>query len=113
MVVLGDDEHDPLLLEASPIPGEHAFRFDAAALLIARSPRDAEVRSRDTARALYGLTGAEAAVAGKLVAGLGPQAVAEQTGVSVGTVRSHIRRIFEKARVNSQLELVAAISARL
>lgn len=83
------------------------------ALLIARPPRDGEARCGEIARALYGLTPAEAAVAAKLVAGFGPQAVAERTGVSVGTVRTHIRRIFEKARVSSQLELVAAISARL
>lgn len=112
-VVRDESGLDPLLVEVSAIPGEHAFRFDAVALLIARSPRGAEVRSAETARALYGLTATEAIVAAKLVSGLGPQAVAEQIGVSVGTVRSHIRRIFEKARVNSQLELVAAISARL
>lgn len=113
IVVRDETGSDPLPLEASAIPGEHALRFGATVLLIARPPREADRRAAELARVLYGLTGTEAAVAAGLVAGLGPAVIADQTGVSVGTVRSHIRRIFEKARVNSQLELVAAISARL
>jgi DNA-binding CsgD family transcriptional regulator len=35
--------------------------------------------------------------------------VADEMGVTVGTVRTHIRSIYEKAGVRSQLELSAVI----
>lgn len=100
----------PLLLEATAIPGPQALRFGASALLIARIPREDDARTAEVARALYGLTPAEAAIAAALAAGRGPQAIAEANGVSVGTVRTHIRHIYEKAGVRSQIELLAALS---
>ena len=39
--------------------------------------------------------------------------IAERAGVSIGTIRTHIRHILEKAGVHSQAELIAAIAARL
>jgi DNA-binding CsgD family transcriptional regulator len=112
-VVRDEGAVEPLLVEVATIPGEHAFRFGASVLLIARPPREVQSRAVALSRALFGLTAAEGLVAAQLVGGAGPQAIAERTGVSVGTVRTHIRRIFEKARVRSQLELVAALTSRL
>lgn len=106
---------DPLLVDVAPLPrGCHPFGVEAAALVTVRPRRQADDgRAALAARALYGLTVTESAVAAHLVAGLGPQAIAEHRGVSVTTVRTHVRRIFEKANVSSQLELVAEINARL
>jgi DNA-binding NarL/FixJ family response regulator len=63
--------------------------------------------------ALYDLTPREAQVASDLVEGLSPQAIADKRGTAVTTVRTHVRRIFEKAGMTSQIELVAAINRRL
>lgn len=105
---------DPLLIEVASLPtGRHAFGSGQAVLIIVGARRTAEGRTAALARALYGLTSAEAAVIGDLVAGLGPQAIADRRGTSVTTVRTHIRRIFEKAGVNSQIELVADVNRRL
>lgn len=100
----------PLLLEISRIAGRHACRFGAAVLVLARPPAR-DLRSvGDRAQALLGLTKAEGAVAGQLAAGAGPGVIAERTGVSIGTVRTHIRGIFAKAGVRSQVELVAILA---
>lgn len=55
---------------------------------------------------LYRLTQAEAATAAHLFAGNRPAQIAAQLKVSTNTVRSHMKRIFAKCAVNSQIELV-------
>lgn len=110
VVVRDGDGQRPVLIEVCAAPGHYALRFGAAALVIVRNPGPDEARLAEAARALFGLTPAEANVAAKLAAGLGPQAVAEATGVAVGTVRTHVRRIFEKSGVRTQVELVALLA---
>jgi len=110
VVVRDGDGQRPVLVEVCAAPGEYALRFGSAALVIVRNPGPDEARLAEAARALFRLTPAEAHVAAKLAAGLGPQAVAEATGVAVGTVRTHVRRIFEKSGVRTQVELVALLA---
>lgn len=110
-VVLRDARGDrPTLAEVCAAPGDYALRFGAAALVVIRPPRQEEARLVAATRSLFHLTRAEAEVAAKLAAGMGPQAIAEANGVAVGTVRTHVRRIFEKCGVRSQLELVALLA---
>jgi DNA-binding CsgD family transcriptional regulator len=109
VVVHGLSDGRPLLIEASVIPEPHAPRLSGSVLLVARVAAPDEDRVAEAARALFGLTVAEARIAALMVAGRSPQAIAEAQGVSVGTVRTHIHRIYEKAAVSSQMELVAAI----
>jgi DNA-binding CsgD family transcriptional regulator/PAS domain-containing protein len=115
MLLLHDPQGaEPLLAEVATVPGErHSFGFGVAALLLVREPRDNDVRGAALARSMFKLTQAETAVVADLVAGLGPQAIADRANVSVGTIRSHIRRIFDKAGVRSQVELLSLITARL
>ncbi|MFP3921115.1 MAG: helix-turn-helix transcriptional regulator [Dichotomicrobium sp.] len=54
----------------------------------------------------FALTPAEAELAAELAKGDGRQAAARRLGISVGTVRSHLTRIFEKTGVRRQAELV-------
>jgi DNA-binding CsgD family transcriptional regulator len=54
----------------------------------------------------YGLTRAEAAVAQHFMALKSPAQIAEELGVSVHTVRSHIRRIYAKLSVRSQAQFM-------
>jgi DNA-binding CsgD family transcriptional regulator len=55
---------------------------------------------------LFGLTAAEAAIAGDLVAGLDVRAIAEQRDITPRTVRLHLSRIMAKTDTRRQAELV-------
>ncbi len=78
---------------------------------------DADAASEDIARrleSLFGLTGAEQRVAAALARRLSPADIAEQQGVSLNTVRTQVRSIFDKCGVARQVEitqLLAEVSA--
>lgn len=59
---------------------------------------------------LFGLTGAEARVAACVAAGIEPARVAQQFGVGIATVRSHIARAFSKLGVRRQAELAQLLA---
>ena len=103
--VLRDSQGGRRLLELSPLPR-------GAVLVVLRTPRAQEARTAAMARALFGLTRAESLVAAALAEGVSAGAIAERLGVSIGTVRCHIRRSFDKAGVRSQGELTAALLSR-
>lgn len=110
VIVRNRDGSDPLLVEVHPAPAAYALRHRGAALVIVRAASGREARRAAAVRDLFGLTAAEAVVAARLAEGLGPQAVAQGLQVRIGTVRTHIRRIYEKCEVNSQIELVALLA---
>ena len=60
----------------------------------------------DRLMGLYGLTLAEAKVTLQLAQGLSTKEVARVLGNSPETVRSQLKRIYQKMRINSQSELV-------
>ena len=60
-------------------------------------------------RRLYALTPSEARIAARLTAGLRPEAVANELGVQVNTVRMHLKRIFVKTGTGRQSELVGLL----
>ena len=62
------------------------------------------------AQALYGLSPSESLIAGLLATGRSVSAIAEQRRTSIGTVRSQVRRVFEKAGASSQIKLVASLA---
>lgn len=74
-------------------------------------PTDA--RSRyvwgDISRA-FGLTRAEATIVRKIIDGDGAAAVAEDLSVSLETVRTHIRRVYNKLGINSREQLFSTMS---
>lgn len=55
----------------------------------------------------FDLTRSEAAVVRRLVGGQPASVVAEELGVSIETVRTHIRRIYNKLEINSREQLFA------
>jgi DNA-binding CsgD family transcriptional regulator len=57
-------------------------------------------------RQLHGLTATEAVVAARLYAGMSLQEAALSLSISVHTIKTHLKRIFEKCAVRSQVELV-------
>jgi DNA-binding CsgD family transcriptional regulator len=58
---------------------------------------------------LYGLTPREAAVAALLLSGESPAAVAADLAMTMNTVRTHIRHIFEKTEVDRLSEFVRLV----
>lgn len=61
--------------------------------------------------AQFSLTPAECAVVDALVCQHSPVEAAEMLGVSINTVRTHVRRLYAKLDVNSQIQLVSLASA--
>lgn len=71
------------------------------------SDPETELRSRiEALRERFGLTPAEATFALEIVKGDGRQATADRLGITVGTARSHLSKIFDKTGVTRQAELV-------
>ncbi len=61
--------------------------------------------------AQFGLTPAECDVIDALVRLEGPAEIALRLGISINTVRTHIRRLFGKLSINSQVQLVRLAAA--
>ena len=61
-------------------------------------------------RTLYNLTSAEARTVAALAQGQGPITIAENSGLSVNTVRSYLSKAFEKTRTSDQTELCALVN---
>jgi DNA-binding CsgD family transcriptional regulator len=60
---------------------------------------------------LYGLSAAEAKVAVAVGAGRSPAQAALSLGVSINTVRSHLKNIYLKLEINRLAELVSVLSS--
>lgn len=110
VVVRNAEGDDPLLIEVAPVPRKHPLGFGIALVTIVRRPSDDPGRFADAAQVLFGLTPAEANVSAQLALGRTVSAIAQSHGVSVGTVRTHVRRIFDKAGTSNQLELASLLS---
>jgi DNA-binding CsgD family transcriptional regulator len=80
---------------------------DLFVLTIGDSPPSTVLR--DDLRAAYGLTVAESAVAAELYTGKSLARVAEVLGLSVNTVKTHVKRVFRKCNVRSHVQLVKRI----
>jgi DNA-binding CsgD family transcriptional regulator len=74
---------------------------------------DASAGSRDLSRrlgTLFGLTAAEQRVAAALARSLAPAEIAERRRVSLNTVRTQVRSIFDKLGVGRQVELARLLA---
>lgn len=95
----------PLSMLVSPLGLVGGAPAGASLLFVTDPDRRGEVPEKVLA-ALYGLTGAEVRVAHLLTRGLSPAEVASEEGISVSTVRSHLKRVFEKTGTHRQGELI-------
>lgn len=100
----------PLILEVFAI-GAAATGLPAALILI-NDPAIPTARNPGPALQLLGLTAAEARIAEHVGSGLSPRQTAEKIDNAEGTVRTTLKRIYEKLNINRQSEL-ARIVARL
>jgi DNA-binding CsgD family transcriptional regulator len=82
------------------------FPQRAAAIVLISDP-DAEIKARvNDLRERFGFTSAEAAFTLEIIKGDGRQAAADRFGITVGTARSHLSKIFDKSGARNQTELV-------
>jgi DNA-binding CsgD family transcriptional regulator/GAF domain-containing protein len=77
-----------------------------AAILLVSDPEIAIQSRIEALRERFGLTPAEATFALEIIKGDGRQATADRLGITVGTARSHLSKIFDKTGVTRQAELV-------
>lgn len=75
-------------------------------LLLTAADRDPDLAA---VHGLFGLTRAEAKVAGGLMRGRSITEIAEQLGISINTARTHVARIFTKTDTRQQGALVALL----
>jgi DNA-binding CsgD family transcriptional regulator len=120
-VTVNDDAETVILLEGQPIGflcRPRSLRLTArqrggpAGLLVVRMPGQQPLRDDQRTPLIelaYGLTRQEALVALKIADGMSPDTVAEALGVSINTIRTHLRRCYEKIGVEGQTEMVARI----
>jgi DNA-binding CsgD family transcriptional regulator len=100
----------PLLVVAVPLP-RPTFAFwelvaPARALVVIVDPAAKSRATASAIRAAYGLTGAEARVALLLGGGVGGAQMPALLGVTAATIKTHLRRCFEKTGTHSQAELM-------
>jgi DNA-binding CsgD family transcriptional regulator len=82
------------------------------AIVLVSDP-ETEVRAHlDSLRQRFGLTPAEATFALEIVKGDGRQAAADRLGITVGTARTHLTKIFDKTGTKRQAELVSLLQRK-
>ena len=102
---LGDP---PLLLQVVP-PAESPSPASGERPLLSifiTDPHASSVPSAEQLRQRFGLTGAEAQVAGEIVKGGGLMQCAAVLKISAPTARTHLKRIFEKTGAERQAHFV-------
>ena len=96
----------PIKPETAMAPIPWTFPQRAAAIVLVSDP-ETEIRARiEGLRERFGLTPAEAIFALEIIKGDGRQATADRLGISVGTARTHLAKIFNKTGATRQAELV-------
>ncbi|UZR27144.1 helix-turn-helix transcriptional regulator [Methylococcus mesophilus] len=80
-------------------------------LLLVSDPAAQRVPPEQLLRLLFGLSPAEARLAGALVRGLSPGEYAADSGLSLSTARTQVRRLFEKTHTRRLAELVKLLAS--
>lgn len=99
----------PLVLTLQPLPKEHAGPCDAVALLFINDPNAQPEDRGALLRRLYNLSSREAELVQALASGETLKEYASRNDVSYETVRSQLRRVFDKTGVRRQAQLVPLV----
>jgi len=81
-----------------------------AALVVISNPNETFAVDKKLIMAVYRTTAAEATVAAKLIRGMSVAEVAKSCGVNVSTVRTHLKRLFQKTGARRQTELILMLA---
>lgn len=102
-----------LLVQLAPLPRPHANPGgEAVAALFLSAPSEPKVAPMEAFVRRYGLTPSETRVLLAMLDGQTPRAIAEATGVSLPTVRTHLSHLYAKTDTARQADLVG-LFARL
>lgn len=114
LVALRNAAGEPYYLQIVPVRGLARDVFHATAavsVLVARTPRLSRVSiDRFITHDLFGLTEREVEVAALLAEGLSLVEIAGVLRIQPGTVRNHLKSVFEKTGTSRQGELVALLA---
>lgn len=108
-ILFAETSDERLIAHAAPV----AFDGAGYLVLILRDPRDGPAGRLPRLDGRFGLTKTEQAVVEKLLAGLSAEEIAEQSGSSPLTVRTHIKHAYHKLGVASRGELSAKLTPYL
>jgi DNA-binding CsgD family transcriptional regulator len=113
----GNHDSGALRLEAVPFVSSRGANTQLPAvqpglMLVRVSLPEGQAELLSFFRKRYALTSAETRVAVEVAEGCKPSEIAQRLGLSVHTVRSHLKRIFLKTGVHSQAGLVRALLQR-
>ncbi|CDO37579.1 helix-turn-helix transcriptional regulator [Novosphingobium sp. KN65.2] len=101
-----------ILVEVCTLPRQDwNFGFSPRVVVSFRSPLPASDNQVERLCAAFGLTGAEGQIVALLAQGQSRQEAAHRRGVSVQTVATQLRTIFQKCGVNREAELVSMARA--
>ncbi len=103
----GDAGASDLLVQATPLPQPSQARTGRAVAALFLTQPDRLASSAEPFAARYGLTPSEVRVALALTEGQSPRGIADAQGVSIATVRTHLRRLYDKTGTSGQAGLVA------
>lgn len=98
----------PLEADVTPIclEGSRLECSQAAAAIFIADPEAHSPSPEQRIRRLYGLTPTEARIASRLAEGTRLSEIGEALGVSIHTVRGHLKQIFAKTHTHRQADLV-------
>lgn len=84
-------------------------RHDEEEEALARGVREKHETSLSMIERTWGLSPREREVAGLLIEGYTNAYIADELGISAGTVKAHVSHIYQKINVHSRDELVASV----
>ena len=102
--------HPPVIVHVVPVSGaaHDIFSMASAVLILATiTPRQPP---ENLVYGLFDLTPAEARIAARISSGQSPREAAAQLGITEGTARTTLKRVFAKVGVSRQSELAALLS---
>jgi DNA-binding CsgD family transcriptional regulator len=98
----------PYVIHVHPLhrSGSDEMSRDAIAIVLIVDPEQEPEPAAELLRRLFGLTRSEAEVAVRIARGADVKAIAEDLSISLATVRTHLRHVFDKTDTHRQSELV-------
>ncbi len=98
------------ILAVSPLGVDLGFYSDPMALVVVVDP-EARRPKADDLSAYFGLSNAESRLAMQLMSGKHLRAIAEESGASTATLRTQLRSILKKIRVERQADLFLVLAS--
>jgi DNA-binding CsgD family transcriptional regulator len=107
----GEDGTSPSVIHIIPIKRQARDIFSSADAIVAFVPLSFPgLPFSALVKRLYDLTHSEAKIAEALISGMTVQAIARQRGITVETVRSHVKKVLGKTGVGRQADLIIRFS---